>query len=72
MKYVKLINLEQEYNELNEKENKTAANKIELKRLEKEIAPLKTFLDDAANHRKSIKAEIGKASSFYLLGLICR
>lgn len=70
VKYVKLINLEEEYKELDEKEKKSPADKIELKRLEKEIAPLKTFLDDAAIHRKSIKAEIGKLFSLIVLILL--
>lgn len=69
VKYVQLINLQEEYKELNEKEKKSPADKIELKRLEKEIAPLKSFLDDAAIHRKAIKAEIGKLSFIILVAL---
>jgi hypothetical protein len=72
VKYVKLINLEEEYKELNEKEKKSAADKIALKRLEKEMSPLKTFLDDAAMHRKSIKAEIGELFFYDVIQLICR
>jgi hypothetical protein len=68
-KYVRLINLEEEHRELLAKEKKTVADRLELKRLEKEIAPLKSFLDDAASHRIAIKAEIGilVIFLFYLL-----
>lgn len=58
-KYVTLVKLEEELREIQEKEKKTTADKREMKRLEKEIAPLKSFVEDAASHRKAIKSEIG-------------
>lgn len=56
---MRLINLEEEHRTLEAKERKTAKDKRDLKQLEKEVLPLKTFLEDAAIHRKAIKAEIG-------------
>ena len=58
-KYIRLVKLEEEHRDLEAKERKSANDKLELKKLEKKIQPLKTFLDDAASHRKAIKAEIG-------------
>lgn len=64
---MKMIKMEEIERELEAKEKLTTAEKLELKKLKKEIAPLKTFLDDAANHRKAIKAEIGMTSLFVRL-----
>ena len=60
---MRLINLKEAERDLEAKEKKTAADKLELKRLKKEIAPLELFIEDAASHRKAIKAEIGMTFS---------
>lgn len=55
---MRLVKLEERQSELKAKARRTAKDNLELGKLEKEILPLKTFLDDAASHRKAIKAEI--------------
>jgi hypothetical protein len=64
--------LEEKYRTLEAKERKTAKDKRDLKQLSKEILPLKAFLEDAAMHRKAIKAEIGNFSVFCILFLFIR
>ena len=64
---MRMIKLEEAQRELEQKERLTTSEKHELKRLKKEIAPLKSFLDDAASHRKAIKAEIGMSSYLFSL-----
>jgi hypothetical protein len=59
--------LEEKHRDLEAKERKTAKDKLDLKKLEKEMQPLKTFLEDAASHRKAIKAEIGNFNFFFLI-----
>lgn len=61
-KYVRMRKLEEAVLDLEAKEKLTSTDKLELKKLKKEIEPLKSFLDDAASHRKAIKAEIGMTS----------
>lgn len=66
---MRLINLEEKYRTLEAKERKTAKDKRDLKQLEKEILPLKTFLEDAAIHRKAIKDELGIFPDFSISSL---
>ena len=56
--------MEERQRELEAKQRKSTKDKLELKNLEKEIPPLKTFLEDAAAHRKAIKAEISMLFDF--------
>ena len=56
---MRLVKLEEKHRTFEAKERKTAKDKRDLKQLEKEMLPLKTFLEDAAIHRTAIKAEIG-------------
>lgn len=66
-KYMRMIKMEEALRDLEAKEKPSTSDKHEMKRLKKEIAPLKTFLDDAASHRKAIKAEIGMFSHLFSL-----
>lgn len=69
-KYIRLVKLEEEHRDLEAKERKSAKDKLELKKLEKKIQPLKSFLDDAASHRKAIKAEIGIFHFFHFFFVV--
>jgi hypothetical protein len=59
VKYIELINLQEEERELESKERKTLAEKKRLTSIKKELIPLKLFIDNATFHRKEIKKEIG-------------
>jgi hypothetical protein len=59
VKYIELINLQEEEREIESKEIKTLAEKKRLNTIKQELIPLKIFIDNAAFHREQIKNEIG-------------
>lgn len=70
-KIIKLMELETEMKEIQDKTKLTAKMKKRLSEIEDEMKPLKQFLEDARFHRAQIKKEIGMFTSSDNCSFLC-
>jgi hypothetical protein len=66
VKYIRVIKLKEELRDLEDQPKISKKDAAKIKTLKEEMEPLETFLKDAAEHRKQIKAEIRMMPEFEL------
>lgn len=58
VKYIRVVKIKEELRDLEDQPKISKKDAAQIKILKEELEPLETFLSDAAEHRKAIKAEI--------------